>query len=243
MVAWSSAIASIFAFSIYSLPWNNWGWSLRPWRRAAYVLPGLFICLSLGNFIAIQSLLIAAVYAWFAKGSGKVRLSYVSIVLAAWAIARLFRIYELDEPLWYATLLGSSLLYVTQVEPALQASTEKEKRHLLRCLATGLICLNTLYQAEANLLLGLLTIGFSIGFILTGLVLRIRAFLYIGTGSFIVQIGRQIWFFIHDYSLTLWAVGIVLGITFIWIAANFESRREQMTSMLQGWVTKLEDWD
>lgn len=243
LVAWSGAIASIFAFAIYTLPWNNWGWSLRPWQRAAYVLPGLFICLSIGK-IAIQSLLIAAaVYAWFAKGSGKVRLSYVSIVLADWAIARLFRIYGLDEPLWYATLLGGSLLYMTQVDPALQASTEKEKRHLLRCLATGLICLTALYQAEANLLLGLLTIGFSTGFILTGLALRIRAFLYIGTVSFIVQIGRQIWFFIHDYSLTLWAVGIVLGITFIWIAANFESRREQMTSMLQGWVTELEDWD
>lgn len=243
LVAWSSAIASIFAFGVYSLPWNTWGWSLRPWRRAAYVLPGLFICLSISK-IAIQSLLIAAaVYAWFAKDSGKVRLSYVSIVLADWAIARLFRIYGLDEPLWYATLLGSSLLYVTQVEPALQASTEKEKRHLLRCLATGLICLTALYQAEANLFLGLLTIGFSIGFILTGLALRIRAFLYIGTGLFIVQIGRQIWFFIHDYSLTLWAVGIVLGITFIWIAANFESRREQMTSILQRWVTELEDWD
>lgn len=244
LVAWSGAIASVFAFVIYITPWNTWGWSLRPWRRAAYVLPGLFICFSIGNFIAIQSLLItAAVYAWFAKGSGKIRLSYVSIVLADWAIARLFSIYKLDEPLWYATLLGGSLLYITQVDPALQASTDKEKRHLLRCLATGLICLTALYQAEANLLLGLLTIGFSIGFILAGLALRIRAFLYIGTVSFIVQVGRQIWFFIHDYSLTLWAVGIVLGITFIWIAANFESRREQMTSMLQGWVTELEDWD
>lgn len=78
---------------------------------------------------------------------------------------------------------------------------------------------------------------------MTGLALRIRAFLYVGTVTFIVEILRQIWFFINDYSFLLWAMGIILGIAFIWIAATFESRREQMTSMLRGWVTELEDWD
>lgn len=228
---------------MYTLPWNAWGWSIGPWRHSAYVLPGLFVCLSIGQ-IAIQSLLIvAAFYAWMAIGSGKVRLSYISIVLADWALVRLFGIYKLSEPLWYATLLGGSLLYVAQVEPGLQASIEKEKRHLLRCLATGLICLAALYQSEANLLLALLTVGFSIGFILVGLALRIRAFLYIGTVTFIVEVLRQLWFFINDYSLLLWAMGIILGIAFILIAANFESHRAQTISMLRGWFTDLEDWD
>lgn len=243
LIAWSAAIACVFAYGMYTLPWNAWGWSNVPWRHSAYVLPGLFVCLSIGQ-IAIQSLLIvAAFYAWIAKGSGKVRLSYVSIVLADWAIVRLFNIYRLSEPLWYATLLGGALLYIVQVEPGLQAANDKEKRHFLRCLATGLICLTALYQSEANLLLGLLNVGFSIGFIVVGLALRIRAFLFVGTVTFILQVLRQIWFFINDYSFLLWAMGIILGIAFIWIAANFESRREQMVSMLRGWVTELEDWD
>lgn len=69
---------------------------------------------------------------------------------------------------------------------------------------------------------------------MTGLALRIRAFLYVGTVTFIVEILRQIWFFINDYSLLLWAMDIVLGIAFIWIAANFESRREQMMLIYEG---------
>ncbi len=242
LIAWSAAITCVFAYGMYTLPWDAWGWLVRPWRRSAYVLPGLFIYLSIGQ-IAIQSLLIvAAFYAWLAR-TGKVRLSYISIILADWAIVRLFGIYKLSEPLWYATLLGGSLLYMAQVDPGLQTSTEKEKRHLLRCLATGLICLTAVYQSEASMLLGLLTVGFSIGFILSGLALRIRAFLYVGTVTFIIQVLRQIWFFINDYSFLLWAMGIVLGIAFIWVAANFESRREQTLSMLQGWVTELDDWD
>lgn len=243
LVTLSAAIACVFAYGMYTLPWDTWGWSVRAWQQSAYIVPGFFVCLSIGQIASQSLLIVAAFYAWLAKGSGKVRLSYVSLVLANWAIVRLFSIYKLTEPLWYATLLGGSLIYVAQVDPGLQAFTEKQKRHLLRCLATGLICLTALYQSEANLLLGLLTVGFSIGLILAGLALRIRAFLYVGTVTFIVQVLRQIWFFINDYSLLLWAMGIILGIAFIWIAASFESRREQMMSMLRGWVTEFEDWD
>ena len=82
-----------------------------------------------------------------------------------------------------------------------------------------------------------------IAFIFAGLILKVRAFLYVGTATFIAQIIRVLWLFINANSLLLWAVGIVLGLLFIWVAATFESRRSQVTSQLSSWTSALEAWD
>jgi hypothetical protein len=171
------------------------------------------------------------------------------VLLANWAVLRLFDEYSVTEPIWYMLLWGSSLLYVAQVDPGLQAQSERQKRHLLRCLATGLICLTALYQAEvgitgmAPLLVGFLTIGFSLAFVLLGIALRIRAFLYIGTIAFILRVLRQVQTFIQDDSLVLWAVGIAIGSLFIWVALTFEARRSQFIAFVQYWLTELEAWE
>ncbi len=242
LVGWAAVIACVFAYGMAVLPWEAWGWSARPWRRSATVLPGAIV-LTTSWGIALQSLLIvAAFYAWRAMKTG-VRLSYISMLLTDWAILRLLNDRAVTEPLWYATVLGGSLLYVAQVDPYLRSQSEREKRHLLRCLATGLICFTALYQSEDKFLLGLLTIGLSIVVILAGLALRTRAFLYVGTATFIIKVLRQLWLFINDYSLLLWAIGIVLGLAFIWIAATFEARRSQVTALVQYWMTELEAWE
>jgi hypothetical protein len=30
---------------------------------------------------------------------------------------------------------------------------------------------------------------------------------------------------------------------FIWVAATFETRREQITALLRNWITELENWE
>ena len=242
LVAWSAAITCVFAYGMYVLPWEVWGWSPKPWRRSATVLPGAIV-LTTSWGIALQSLLIvAAFYAWLAMKAG-VRLSYISVLLTDWAILRILNDHRVTEPLWYATLLGGSLLYVAQVDPDLRSPHEREKRHLLRSLATGIVCFTALYQSEDKFLLGLLTIGLSIVVILAGLALRTRAYLYVGTATFIIKVLHQLWLFIYDYSLLLWAIGIVLGLAFIWIAATFEARRSQVTALVQYWMAELDAWE
>jgi hypothetical protein len=76
-----------------------------------------------------------------------------------------------------------------------------------------------------------------------GLVLRVRAFLYVGTLTFIAQVVRLLWLFINQYSLLLWAVGIVIGLVFIWIAATFEARRNQVNGLVQYWLDELANWE
>jgi hypothetical protein len=255
LLNWSPAIACFFAYFMYVLPWTNWGWSATPWQNSAMLLPisiifiNGWISLSLGS-VSIQSLLlVAAFYAWIAKARSQVRLSYLSVGLANWAIIRIFNAQSITEPLWYALLWGGSLLYVAQIDPQLRSPSARETRHLLRCLAIGLICFTALYQAEVGiygifpLFLGFLTIGLAIVVILIGIALRVRAFLYIGTLTFMFRVLRQVWLFINDYSLFLWAIGIVVGSLLIWIALTFEARRSQAIAFVQYWMTELENWE
>ncbi|MGL4621734.1 MAG: DUF2157 domain-containing protein [Chroococcidiopsis sp.] len=243
LLDWSAAIACIFAYILYMLPWQTWGWSKQPWQRSATVLPGVIVLLT-SDGISISSLfLVAAFYAWLARIENKIRLSYLSIVLSDWAIIRLIQNWQFTDPLWYVSVLSGSLLYVVQVDPTLRSPTEKEKRHILRTLAVGLFCLTALYQSDNSLWQGILTIFLGIGLILAGIVFRTRAYLYVGTLTFITKVLRQLWLFIDNYSLLLWAIGIVVGLLFIWIAATFEARRTQAIALMQTWIRELEAWE
>jgi len=249
LLTWGGTIAAGLAFVLYRLPWRRWGWQRKPWERSTAILPIMATVLTISS-IAIQGLLIvAAFYAWLAKAERQVRLSYLSVLLADWAVVRWLNALETTEPLWYAALLSASLLYLAQVDPGLRSSDDREKRHLLRSLATGLVCLTAFYQAEVGIvgapafLPGLLSLGLQLGFIVAGLLLRVRAFLFVGTAIFMLQVLRQIWRFIDNYSLLLWAMGIALGLIFIWVAATFEARRSQISALMQYWVTELDTWE
>ena len=233
LVSWAAAIACLFAYTLYTLRWQTWGWSKQPWQQSAAILPASIVLFTAWG-IAIQSLLIvAAFYAWLAKAENRIRISYLSIFLTDWAFVRLLTNSNVSEFLWY----------IAQVDPSLRSPSEKEKRHILRTLATGLFCLTAIYQSDNNLWQGLLTIVLSFGLILVGLTLRVRAFLYVGTASFIIKVLRQLWLFINNYSLLLWALGIVVGLVLIWIAASFEARRSQGIALMQYWINELETWE
>lgn len=243
LLAWGAAIASGLAVGIDRLPWRRWGWPVEPWARTAVILPGLVVILTLSQATLLSLLITAIAYAWFARLHEQVRLSYVSVGLADWAIARHLDQQGWQNPLWYGVLVGGSLLYVIQVDPGLETSDQRETRHGLRCLAVGLVCLIAIYQSETQIWAALLTLILSIGLILTGLALRTRAFLYIGTLTFVIQILRQLWLLIANYSLLLWAIGIVLGLVFIWIAATFEARRSQVSALVDYWLATLAEWE
>ena len=255
LITWGGVAACAVSFAIYQLPWERWGWPLRQWRLLALWLPLSALGVAMSYRVPTQSLLIVgAFYAWMAKQRDQVRLSYLSVLLFDWALLR-----YLDEQGWltalaFSLVAGVSLLYVAEIEPYFQGLSrdlspdffKRQQRHWLRSLASGLIGITALYQAESDrplLLYAAITLALCTGLILAGLALKVRAFLYVGTGTFVLQIIRVLWLFINDNSLLLWAVGIVLGLAFIWVAATFESRRGQVTHRLESWNTALQTWD
>ncbi len=244
--AWAGSLTAGAAMGLYFLPWRSWGWNPRPWQNMALLLPAVIVMLT-SSQIALQSLLlVAAFYGWIAKAERQPRLSYLGLLLLDWALLRYLNQQGWLNLTWTSALLAGSLLYVAQVDPKLQ--TNRQQRHWLRCFAVGTLSLTLLYQAEleagaAAVWLSLLTLIGAIGLIGLGLGLRTRAFLYVGTATFIIRILRLLWLFIDSYSLLLWAVGIVVGLLFIWIAATFEARRSQVSALVQYWLSEFERWE
>ncbi|MGB3294064.1 MAG: hypothetical protein WBB01_13845 [Phormidesmis sp.] len=247
LLSWGGVIACAVALAIYQAPWQRWGWPLQPWRWLGLGLPLSALAVALNYKIPTQTLLIVgAFYAGMGKQYDRIRLSYLSVLLFDWALLRYLAEQGWLTGLAFSLVAGLSVLYVAEVEPYFNDVSQKQQRHWLRILASGLIGVTALYQAERYdpmLAYAALTLALCTGLIFAGLGLKVRAFLYAGTSVFILQIVRVLWLFINDNSLLLWAVGIVLGLAFIWVAATFESRRSQITGQFESWTLALASWD
>jgi uncharacterized membrane protein len=83
----------------------------------------------------------------------------------------------------------------------------------------------------------------SLGFIFAGLMFRVRAFLYLGTGTFLLNAIERL-IFLNTLSFFMRSlVGLTVGIFLIWIAATFETRREQIVTFVQNWLVELKQWE
>ncbi|BAY39250.1 hypothetical protein NIES2111_36230 [Nostoc sp. NIES-2111] len=240
LVPWNGAIACVFAYFLYILPWQRWGWSQKPWQQAAYIVP-LVILGETRLYVHPFTLLIAAsFYVFLAKVAENIRFTYISLVLIDWALFNWFAQLRLIESLWYVTVIGLSLLYIAQVDPQLTQPDSKLARHSLRVFGSGVICFwAILFHQNAPLIPG----SFALIAIFAGLALRIRAFLYVGTATFFITSIYQLVIFSLRYPFLKWVVGLFVGIALISIAANFETRRAQLNSLLRNTSNQFEEWE
>ncbi len=238
--AWFALIACGLAYAMFELPWHKWGWHPTPWKHSAILLPLLTACLTTEAISDASLFLVAGFYAWIAKSSSNNRLTYISVLLIDWAIARWFERLQLTDPLWYTTVLGLSLLYVAQFDPDLKRSPQRQMRHYLRILGSGAICLVALlFHQDTGVIPGII----SIITIFAGLTLRVRAFLFVGTATFLLTAFYQLIVLISRYPFIKWVVGLIVGIIFIGMAANFETRRNQIASVLHTSRSELGAWE
>jgi hypothetical protein len=237
---WKVALASLFAYLIYIMPWSSWGWSKNPWKVIAFLIPIVAIVESPAKFYPVSLLIAAGFYIFLAWEQQQVRFTYVSVAIIDWILLRWFSEMGLSQPEWYFTPLGLSLLYIMQFDPMLKLPEQKSLHHNLRMLATGLICGVPLLTQQYN---GLVAGAFSLVAIAAGLSLRVRAFLFVGTGIFLINVFYQLVVLIFDYPLIKWAIGLAFGVLFIWIAATFETRRDRIAAFVQHWVVQLQSWD
>ncbi|MEA5513606.1 DUF2157 domain-containing protein [Nodularia sp. UHCC 0506] len=239
LVPWNGAIACVIAYFLYILPWESWGWSKRPWQQAAYIIPLIIIWETRLQVSPIALLIAAGFYIFLAKMGNNIRFTYISVAIIDWALFRWFDSLLLNDPLWYVTPMGLSLLYVAQVDPFLRLPEYKTARHSLRLLASGLICgWAIFFNQETPLIPGI----FSLIAIFAGLALRTRAFLYLGTATFLITSFYQLVIFSFSYPFLKWIVGLLVGIILISIAANFETRRTQINTLLRNIRDELQQW-
>ncbi|HEY9851963.1 MAG TPA: hypothetical protein V6D28_20990 [Leptolyngbyaceae cyanobacterium] len=240
LVPWRAAIATLPAIFIYLLPWENWGWPKRPWQVAAFVWPLVMILETSLVIHPTALLIVAGFYILLAQFQRQIRFTYLSALLIDWALWRWLSDLRFTNALWYVIPLGLSLLYIAQVDPDLKLPAQKESRHNLRLLAVGTICFVSLWTEQWT---GLVSGTIAILVIFAGLALRIRAFLYMGTIAFLINATVQLVILNNIYSFLKWLIGLIVGILFIWIAATFETRREQIITLLRNWINELQNWE
>ncbi|OZH53446.1 hypothetical protein AFK68_17590 [Hydrocoleum sp. CS-953] len=241
-------ITAIISYFIYILPWQNWGWPLKPWRRVSLIIPIITVVLTnlkldlAPPWYWYASILITAgFYIAISQVNQQIRLTYISLGLINYAfVIWLNNLGGSIQTLIYVTPIGLSLLYVAKVDPMLKLPQNRNIRHNLRLFGSGIICFVALLENQWT---GLLPGIISIIAIFAGLGLQTRAFLYVGTVTLIVNVFNQLIVLNSIYSFFKWIIGLIVGVAFIWIAASFETRREQINNLLQNWIEELEEWE
>ena len=203
-------------------------------------LPLLLAIGSLSTATALSWLITALSYGGLSYRTQQLRLSYLGLLFLDATVWRWCVQNDRTTLLWYSLPLALSLLWITAIDPQLQENDRQHIRHNLRLLATGLICGIALLpgQAHAGVILGL-----SLATILAGLSLKIRAFLFVGTLTFLSHSFYQFVILVAQQSLLKWAIGLAVGIILIWIAATFETRREQIRTVFYSWADSLSRWE
>lgn len=240
---YGAAIACIFAAILYLPPWEEWGWSEHPWHNTAFSLPLIFTLFP--NNVALSLVIVGIFYAIYARVQDQIRASYLTVLLWDWAIFQNVGAANLGrfDFLSYVLVIGLSGLYFAQVEPSLRSHNSKALRHALRSLLTGAMGLIAFLYSFNDPSIAFATWGLSFAFIILGLSFRIRAYLFMGTLTFILLVLTQAVILVTQYSFLMWALGIFAGIGFILVAANFEVRRDRILALFRGLALELESWE
>lgn len=242
LTPWAGAIVAAIAYLIYQLPWQSWGWSPKPWQRCALILPLATVVLTSGILHSASLLVVAALYLLLARHQRQIRFTYLSLGLIDWLLWREFYQIDLSDALWYLTPFGLTLLYIAQLDPKLQNRQKRSARHNLRLFGIGSICLPALLLHNAGQT-GLLPGVLGLLVLFAGLFLKIRAFLFAGTLTFLGTAFYQLAILSTEHPLFKWAIGFFIGILLIWIAASFETRRSQIRTLVRSWLEELREWE
>ncbi len=237
--AYYAGFVGIIALFMYYIPWGNLGWKSTPWQRVSLILPSLLALVTTREIAYGSLLLVAVFYLQIGINQNNLRWSYISLGFLDWAIIRFLYENQLITPLNNSLLIGLSILYVAQFDPAFRNREKSKFRHYLRLLGSSLINITALLYYQH---LGVIPLGISLLTISLGLGLKIRAFLYSGTSTFIINILYQLIIVSLDYSLAKWLFGLLLGIILIAIAAIFEQKREKIMTVWQSWSEVFKKW-
>jgi hypothetical protein len=228
-------LACLIGLLLLLAPWSEWGWQDRPWRQVALILPLSRVIFEWDTISLLNLAILATFYGGVARRQQQFGWAYLSLLFVNWAGQRLLVQYQFTSPIWFALLVGLSILIVVQWDPAWRRS--RQSRHYGRLAGAGVIAVTALVFHQPWLPIGL---GLAIG--TAGIIWRTRAWFYVGTITFLLTSSYQLIILITEYPMTKWAIGLLAGVLIIALAANFERRREQIAQVLQHWLDRLQEW-
>ncbi|PSP19419.1 MAG: hypothetical protein BRC58_01190 [Cyanobacteria bacterium QS_8_64_29] len=189
--------------------------------------------------IGISLVVAAAFYGWLAWRWTAIRWSYLGVGALVWASGLWLHRWDALDPLAQILLVGLPLLYLAQAEPELRRPQQRSLRHGLRLLGSGAITGVAYWQYAA---VGLVPGAIGLVLIAAGLGLRVRAFLWVGTLTVLGVAFDQAIVLFFRYAFAKWIVGLLVGLLSIGLAANFERRRQQASSVVRRWRAWFRHW-
>ncbi|MEA5510157.1 hypothetical protein VB715_10325 [Crocosphaera sp. UHCC 0190] len=237
-----SAYAGIFgiiAFVIYYLPWGKLGWNAQPWKQISLLIPSLLALITTRDISYESLLLVAIFYLQVGINQNNLRWSYISLGFVDWAIIRFLYENQLLNDLTISLVIGSFILHIAQFDSSFRHGLNPKKRYFLRLLGMGIINITALVFYQTS---GIIPLLISLGTITWGLGLKIKAFLYVGTITFMLTVLYQLIVLSVEYAPLKWFLGLGLGILLIILAAIFEKGRNKILSLWQTWKDAFRQW-
>lgn len=233
---WRLVFTCAVALLIYQIPWSNFGWRATPWQRTALIIPALMALITAEDISNLSLVITALFYVRIAYAQKNIRWSYISLGLLNWFAIRLIIIVQHNTQLiLVAGIISLSILYLAQFDRDLQH--HRQLRHYLRLLGSSIFCITALFEQP-----GIIPGAIAFSLILSGLGLRIRAFLFTGTITLVLTVLYQLIILIFTYSFLKWVVGLLTGISSIAIAAGFETKRDRLSHQLRSYREQLQSW-
>lgn len=236
LFSWKIAIASLFGLILSLLPWENWGWSKRPWNFLTVTVPIIAILECRGEFHPFSLLFTAGFYVFISRKYQQIRWTYMSLFLINWLWFRWLQTLQTLHPQWLIFIPAISWLYLVQVEPIWR--DKKDTRHHFRFLGILLWGGVLLFYQE-----GLITAFLSLLILVLGMAQKIRAFVYGGTVIFMLNTLYQLLILSLEYPFLKAVIGLGFGVIFIVIAGNFETRQTLMVKTVKNWLAQLASWE
>ncbi|MGK7941053.1 MAG: hypothetical protein AB4062_13070 [Crocosphaera sp.] len=234
-----AGIFVIIALIIYNIPWMNFGWNAKPWQEMSLLLPTV-LALVTTQIISYESLLLVALfYGQVAITQKNLRWTYLSLLFINWAIINFLSDIKLLNNLTISLIIGLFILHLAQFDSFFKENSHPKIRHYLRFLGSGIINITAVIYYQ---IIGFIPILISLITIAGGLGLKIKAFLYVGTSTFIITALYQLIVLSFEYAPLKWILGLTLGIILIMIAAIVEKRRQKIPSILQNWIEVFRQW-
>ncbi|HET7145099.1 MAG TPA: hypothetical protein VFI68_13860, partial [Anaerolineales bacterium] len=184
-----------------------------------------------------------ALYVAIAYRGRRYQLGYLGMALleAAWALA--LYVSDVSQPQWYAIPGGLYFMGLAYLE----WQRNRSKYAIgIELLGLGILLITSLTQslngAKGFLYFVLLMVE-SLLIIWWGTIQKRKIPFFVGIGFSALNIIAQVIVLVNVYNISIWLVGLGMGLIIMAIAVYVELRREQLRARTREWSETLEKWE
>lgn len=183
----------------------------------------------------------AGIYGYLFQLEQRTRFAIPGLILLNLSLDILWKILSWTSIEFYLVPAGFSVLIFSKV---LQADLPEAGRRTLQYVGSLIILLSPVLQVlDGSWQHMLLLLVLSVVIIVAAIGLRIRSLVYCGTGFLVVDLLAMVVQSTNDSPTLLWAVGILMGVGIMALAAYCERHREQLLSRIRMLSSELAMWD